>query len=69
MKAGKFFPIPETPGDVEALRAQAAPLDGTTLPVWLDERDAVTIDISAARRPTWVRATLKCCFQKLNNLS
>jgi hypothetical protein len=39
MKAGKFFLIPEAPGDVEVLRAQAAPLDGTTLPVWLDERD------------------------------
>jgi Glycosyl hydrolases family 43 len=39
MKAGKFFLIPETPGDVEVLRAKAAPLDASTQPVWLDGRE------------------------------
>jgi hypothetical protein len=39
MKSGTFFQIPETPGDVDALRASAAPLDESTLPRWLQEGD------------------------------
>jgi len=39
MKAGTFFQIPETPGDVDVLRSSAAPLDKSTLPKWLDHGD------------------------------
>jgi hypothetical protein len=40
MKQGRFFCIPESPGDVDLLRRQASPLDGRTRPRWLDVVDA-----------------------------
>ncbi len=40
MKQGQYFPIPETPRDVDDLRRQAAPLDAETMPVWLADGDA-----------------------------
>ncbi len=40
MKEGKFFPIPERPGDVDSLRDRAQPLVAATHPNWLDEKDS-----------------------------
>lgn len=40
MKHGRFFQIPESPGDVESLRSQARPVDRLTCPRWLAAKDA-----------------------------
>jgi len=40
MRKGRFFHIPETPGDVDELRRRAVRLDAATLPSWLDASDA-----------------------------
>ena len=39
MKNGQLFRIPECPGDVDRLRAEAVPLDRFTHPTWLDTTD------------------------------
>jgi hypothetical protein len=39
MKRSLFFPIPESPADVEHLRQSAQPLDESTRPAWLETPD------------------------------
>lgn len=39
MKTGRFFQIPERPGEVDTLRRQACRLTSDTRPRWLDEAD------------------------------
>ena len=40
MKKGRFFRIPQSPADLDRLRAEAAALDFSTRPTWLSEADS-----------------------------